>query len=150
MKSKRQKQILEIIEQEEVETQEELAERLRERGTDVTQATVSRDIKDLHLIKIPSGDGRYKYALPLDRGSANTGERLERMLKDSVLYIDYSENLIVVKMLPGTAQGLASIIDNLRWKEIIGTVAGDDTIFLVVKPKEAVEGLMLRLKEKMF
>lgn len=150
MKSKRQKQILEIIEQEEVETQEELAERLRERETDVTQATVSRDIKDLHLIKVPSGDGRYKYSLPLDRGIANTGERLERMLKDSVLYIDHSENLIVVKMLPGTAQGLASIIDNLRWKEIIGTVAGDDTILLVIKPKEAVEELMLRLKEKMF
>jgi len=141
--------ILEVIENNVVETQEELVELLRESGINVTQATISRDIKELNLIKVPAAAGHYKYAMPFERGLGNALERLERMFKDSVLQVEDSENLIVIKMLPGTAQGLASIIDSLKWQEIIGTVAGDDTILVVVKPKEMVAEVKRRFLEKM-
>lgn len=149
MKTNRHLQILELIEENEIETQEELAVCLKEKGIDVTQATVSRDIKELNLIKVPSTGGRYKYSLPYERSFGNALERLERMFKDAVLHVEDSENIIVIKMLPGTAQGLASIIDGLKWREILGTVAGDDTIFLVIKPKEAVAEVKQRFIEKM-
>lgn len=138
MKTIRQRRIMEIIDNKLIETQEELAEELRRQGFDVTQATVSRDIKELRLVKNLSSQGKYRYAIPRDtyRGY---GDRMARMFQDSVIRMDYSENIIVIKTLPGTAQAVASTIDNAQWEEIIGTVAGDDTIINVVKPKEKVK-----------
>lgn len=138
MKAIRQRRILEIIENKPIETQEELAEELRKQGFEVTQATVSRDIKELRLVKNLSNQGTYRYALPRDAYRAN-GDRMARMFQDSVVRMDYSENIIVIKTLPGTAQAVASTIDTAQWEEIIGTVAGDDTILIVVKPKEKVQ-----------
>ncbi|WP_227766032.1 arginine repressor [Zhaonella formicivorans] len=142
MKAGRQRKILEIISQQAIETQEELANALRAKGYDVTQATVSRDIKEMGLVKIPTGENTYRYALPQENKLGNIYSRLERMFRDAVTSIDYSENLILIRTLPGTAHAVASCIDHIEWKEIIGTVAGDDTILVIVKPKKAVANVL--------
>ena len=141
MKATRHARIKEIIEHSVIETQEELANALREQHIVVTQATVSRDIKELMLIKVPTGDGRYRYAYPTDKN------RLLNLFRDSVVGLNFSENIIVVKTLPGAANAVASTLDYAKWPEIIGTVAGDDNIFIVVKPISAVEDIMKRLQD---
>jgi len=137
MKASRHARIKEIIDHQVVETQEELAEALRKKGIEVTQATVSRDIKELMLIKIPTGDGRYRYAFPPEHNIVFSQSRLERAFQDSVIGIDHSLNIIVIRTVPGLAQAVAYAIDSIKWPEIIGTVGGDDTIIVVVKPPEA-------------
>ncbi|HHV72471.1 MAG TPA: arginine repressor [Clostridia bacterium] len=146
MKSKRHSLILEIIKSKDIETQEELTAELEKRGINVTQATVSRDIKELRLIKVPTEANRYKYALPEEQVSAAIYEKMSRVIKESVINIDASENIIVIKTLTGSAQGVAAGIDSIKWPEVIGTVAGDDTIFLVIKPKDAVQSVMEKLR----
>lgn len=146
MKSIRHTRIKDIIENKVIETQEELAEELRKRSIDVTQATVSRDIKELMLIKLPTGDGRYRYAFPLEKNVVFSQSRMVRMFQDSVTSIDYSENIIVIKTLPGAANAVASTLDYAKWPEIIGTVAGDDNILVVIKPIEAAKDIVQRLK----
>ena len=146
MKAMRHAKIKDIIETAIVETQEELAEALRKRGIEVTQATVSRDIKELMLIKIPTGDGRYRYAYPLDKNLVFSKNRMVRMFQDSVLGFDYSENIIVIKTLPGAANAVASTLDHAKWPEIIGTVAGDDNILVVIKPAEAAPEILRKME----
>ena len=146
MKALRHTKIKEIIEERPVETQEDLAEALREKGIEVTQATVSRDIKELMLIKVPAGNGSYHYAFPNEQNVVFSQTRMERMFQDSVLSIDYSLNLIVLRTMPGTAQAVAYTIDTVKWPEILGTVAGDDTICVIVKPPEAVGSVIARFK----
>ncbi len=147
MKARRQRQILEIIRRQVIETQEELAEALRAAGFPVTQATVSRDIRELGLVKVPGDNNTFRYAPPGETPPLRRDERLKRLLRSSVQLIDYSENLVVVKTLPGEAQGVASAIDQVAWPEIIGTVAGDDTILIVVKRKKLVPAVLQRLNE---
>ena len=130
--------VKEIVESNVIETQEDLAEALRRQGIDVTQATVSRDIKELMLIKVPVGDGRYRYAFPQEQNVLITPARMERTFQDSLVAMNHSQNIIVLKTMPGTAQAVAFTIDYVKWPEIIGTVAGDDTILVIVKPIEAV------------
>lgn len=140
--------ILEIINEKPIMTQEDLANALRVRGVIATQATISRDIKDLQLVKTPVGGDSYRYAKP-QGGQPDPGriyERLRRLFQETVVKYDFSENLIVIHTLPGAAQGVASALDQSGWREIIGTVAGDDTILLVVKPAEAVPGLTDKLE----
>ena len=149
MKIKRHAVIRDIIENSLVETQEDLAAALRARHIDVTQATVSRDIKTLMLVKVPAGNGRYRYALPREKGALLSKERMARLFYDSVVSLDYSENIVVVKTLPGAANAVASILDRMSWQEIVGTVAGDDSILVVVKPKEAAPEVVRRM-EKFF
>jgi transcriptional regulator of arginine metabolism len=147
MKLRRQQLILEIIEEKPIATQEELAKELRARGIKATQATISRDIKELQLVKIPAGKDSYRYARPGQQIDLHRAQdRLRRIFQDSVTGIDYCENLVIVKTLPGGAQSVASAIDQVNWKEVIGTVAGDDTILIVVKPKEKVTVVVERLK----
>lgn len=146
MKALRHAKIKEIIESHVVETQEDLAELLRKHAIDVTQATVSRDIKELMLIKVPTGDGRYKYAFPADQSVIISPLRMERIFQDSVTAVDSCQNIIVLKTLPGTAQAVASTIDHVKWPEVLGTVAGDDTIFVVVKPPEAVQRVLAQFQ----
>ncbi|MFZ5640634.1 MAG: arginine repressor [Bacillota bacterium] len=147
MKNQRHKEILDIVGQQRIETQEELAEELRRRGYEVTQATVSRDIKELRLIKVPAGDGAYRYGIPEDRSAVLNADRMKRFFRDSVVYADSSENIVVVKCLPGSAQAVAALIDGAGWTEVIGTVAGDDTILAVIKPKSAVPKTLRRIEE---
>ncbi|MBO8168228.1 MAG: arginine repressor [Thermoanaerobacteraceae bacterium] len=145
MKAKRQRKILELIDKYDIETQDELVTALRKEGFEVTQATVSRDIKELGLVKIPAGNNAYHYGRPQEQRGTNYERRLRRMFRDSVVSIDHSENLILVRTLPGTANAVASCIDNVVWEEVIGTVAGDDTILVIVKPKEAVPAVLERM-----
>ena len=146
MKVLRHGKVKEIIENTVIETQEELAEALRRQGIDVTQATVSRDIKELLLIKVPVGDGRYRYAFPQEQNVMISPARMERTFQDSVVAINHSQNIIVLKTMPGTAQAVAFTIDHVKWPEIIGTVAGDDTIFVVVKPIDSVSKVLSKFQ----
>ncbi|HIU63857.1 MAG TPA: arginine repressor [Candidatus Avacidaminococcus intestinavium] len=136
MKVSRHEKIKEIIEAQVIETQDDLAKALRNSGIDVTQATVSRDIKELMLIKIPNAFGGYRYAFPKEQGMYLSQGRLERTFQDSIVSLAVSENLLVVRTLPGTAQAVAYGIDYLKWPEVLGTVAGDDTIFICVDKRE--------------
>ena len=146
MKAIRHARIKEIIENTIVETQEDLAEALRKQNIEVTQATVSRDIKEMMLIKIPTGDGRYRYAYPIEKNVIFSKSRMARMFQDSVIGLNFSENIIVIKTLPGTANAVASTLDYAKWPEIIGTVAGDDNILVVVKPIDAVAEVLEKLE----
>ena len=146
MKGLRHAKIKEIVDQQAVETQEDLADALRQHGIEVTQATVSRDIKELMLIKVPAGDGGYRYAFPSEQGMILSQSRMERTFRDSVTSIGASENIIVMRTLPGTAQAVAYTIDYVEWPEILGTVAGDDTIFVVVTAKELVETVVAKFR----
>lgn len=146
MKAKRHLKIREIITNKEIDTQEELVVLLKEAGFNVTQATVSRDIKELHLIKVPLDDGRYKYSLPADQ-KFNPYQKLKRLLSDSFIGIDYSENLIVLKALPGNANAIGVLIDNLQWDEIMGTICGDDTCLIICKTKENAKEISDKLLE---
>ena len=123
MKTKRHRKILEIIKENNVGTQEELAELLKQDGFNVTQATVSRDIKELALIKISVGNDRYRYSLPTEITVSET--RLRFMLKEFVLNYAASENILIVRTAPGNANAVASALDNAQWAEILGSVAGD-------------------------
>ena len=148
MKTIRQVAILEIIEKNEIETQEDLAEALRQHGIKVTQATVSRDIKELRLLKVLTPNGTYKYATA-DKAENGLIERFIRMLSESLLSVAASANLIVVKTLNGSANVAAEALDSLHWPEILGTVAGDNTILLVIRALEDVPSVMGRIQDMM-
>jgi transcriptional regulator of arginine metabolism len=132
LKYSRHAKILELIENNEIETQEDLANSLRQSGFNVTQATVSRDIKELRLIKVLTREGKYKYATIKQQESVVT-DRFMKLFKDSVLSIDHAGNMIIIKTLIGAANAAAAAIDAVDLKEVAGTIAGDDTIFLVIR-----------------
>ncbi|NLY30680.1 MAG: arginine repressor [Firmicutes bacterium] len=133
MKTKRQALILRLIREREIETQEELADLLRQEGIEVTQATVSRDVKELRLVKMPTGNGRYRYDAPYEPTSGDMLRRARRSFQDYVIEVNYTQNMVILKTLSGTANAVAAAIDALRWPEILGTIAGDDTILVIVK-----------------
>ena len=145
MKARRQMKVQEIITKEIIRTQEELADRLHLAGFNVTQATVSRDIKEMGLIKVPSSDDEYRYAVPSEVHPANLQDRLKRLLRETVVSINDTDSLVVIRTIPGNAHALATVMDNSHWEEVIGTIAGDDTILLVIKPKEAVPAVLERM-----
>ncbi len=154
MKIRRQKKIMEIIEHESISTQEELAEALQEAGFLVTQATISRDIRELRLVKIATGDNKYTYGLPKEQGIIRNEDRLRRMMQEVVIGVAGNGEIVVIKTYPGNAQALALLIDQADWPEIIGSLAGDDTILLVVKvedpkPRPETSGLISKLENLM-
>lgn len=137
MKGLRQFKIRELIAQHDIETQEELVDQLQRAGFQVTQATVSRDIKELQLIKVPSADGRYKYSLPNDQ-RVHSLHKLKRTLSDNFISIDRTDNLVVLKCLPGTANAIGALVDNMDWQEdLLGTICGDDTILMICRSKKS-------------
>jgi len=148
MKVSRQLKIIEIIENNLIETQEELAQALKDSGFPVTQATISRDIKELKLIKVSSHDGIQHYAPLKDIGTIYN-ERVTAVFKESVLTIDYVENNIVLRTLPAMAQAAALAIDSMDWCEIVGTIAGDDTIFVLVRNRDLVGEIVGKFKKLM-
>ncbi|WP_372629677.1 transcriptional regulator AhrC/ArgR [Cohnella sp.] len=148
MKGQRQRKIRELIGSREVETQEELVEALSLEGMQVTQATVSRDIKEMQLIKVPLEDGRYKYSMPQDQ-RYNPAQKLKRALLDHYLGAESAENLVVLKCLPGTAGTIAALIDGMDWPEIIGTIGGDDTTLIITKTKSLGEDVLKRINDIM-
>ncbi|NLX64518.1 MAG: arginine repressor [Clostridiaceae bacterium] len=141
MKYSRHAKILEIIENHEIETQDELAEKLREAGMDVTQATISRDIKELRLVKVLTPNGRYRYSA-MNSDSSNMNDRLLVIIKEAFVSCDYANNILVIKTLPGMAQAVAATIDSLGWNDIVGTIAGDDTMLVICRAEKIAEDLM--------
>ncbi|MBO8125896.1 MAG: arginine repressor [Firmicutes bacterium] len=132
MKAKRHRLILELVENEVIETQEQLTKRLAEEGVEVTQATVSRDIKDLGLVKLFTPDGRYKYGLPsAEQVTGDALQRATRIFQEFVTSVERSFNLVIVRSAPGTANTVAAALDALAWPEIAGTVAGDDSVLVI-------------------
>ena len=132
MKLARHAKILELIETYEIETQDELAQKLCEEGFNVTQATVSRDIREMKLTKIATEKGRQKYAVISSHDSEVT-ERMTRVFREAVVKMDYAQNMIVIKTLSGMGMAVAVAMDNMQTPEILGTIAGDDTVFCVVR-----------------
>lgn len=146
MKQTRQAKILELIEQYEIETQEELAGRLADAGFRVTQATVSRDIREMFLTKVAGKNGRPKYAAG-SFGETTYSERYARVLADGMVSMAQADNLVVIKTVSGMAMAVAAAVDALGIEEIAGCIAGDDTIMCAVKTAELVPGVMKRLGE---
>ncbi len=149
MKIKRQRAILNLINKEEITTQEELCEQLNSLGFKVTQATVSRDIKELKLLKVPSEHSTgSKYASLEHRSSANNVKgRLNGMMHDTVLSVDHAMNIVVLKTLDGMAQGVAALLDAADEASIMGTIAGDNTIMILTKSEAKAKGLTEKLKK---
>lgn len=148
MKTVRQVAILDIIEKQEIETQEELASSLNARGIRVTQATVSRDIKELRLLKVLTPSGKYKYATG-DQADNNLTDRFIRMLAESLLSVSSANNLIVVKTLSGSANVAAEALDSMHWPEVLGTLAGDNTVLLIIRSNEEMITVTSRIREMM-
>ncbi|QTD41732.1 transcriptional regulator AhrC/ArgR [Sporosarcina sp. Te-1] len=143
-KGQRHIRIRDIIMNGEVETQDQLVDKLKSAGVDVTQATVSRDIKELHLIKVPLPDGRYKYSLPQVH-KFNTEDKLRRMLSDAFISIDSAGYFIVLKTLPGNAHAVGSLVDNLSWDDMLGTICGDDTCMIICRDETVTQEVKERL-----
>ncbi|MCP3738543.1 transcriptional regulator AhrC/ArgR [Rossellomorea sp. BNER] len=142
-KGQRHIRIRELITNHDIETQDELVDRLKNSGFNVTQATVSRDIKELHLVKVPLMDGRYKYSLPADQ-RFNPLQKLKRTLTDAFVRIDSAGHMLVMKTLPGNANAIGALIDNLDWEEILGTICGDDTCLIICRTIEDTDKITNR------
>ena len=145
MKKSRHQKIKELIEQYEIETQEELADKLREAGYAVTQATVSRDIRELKLSKVPMGDGKQKYTI-LIHSDHYLSDKYIRVLKDGFVSMDMAQNILVVKTVSGMAMAVAAAIDAMKLKEIVGSIAGDDTIMMAVRTVEDTQIVMEKIQ----
>ena len=146
MKRKRHDAIVELISKYDIETQEELAAYLRSEGFDVTQATVSRDIRELKLTKISIGNGRQKYII-LQKSNTNLGDKYIRVLQDGFVSMAMAQNILVIKTVQGMAMAVAAAVDAMNFQEIVGCIAGDDTIFAAVKSVEDTEAVMKKLDE---
>ena len=145
MKSLRQQKILEIIERNDIDTQEALIERLKSEGYNVTQTTISRDINQLKLVKAVTAAGSYKYIVP-DVKRENNRTVMNSALTDAVTRIEAAKNIVVVKTLSGMANAIAVCVDSLNHNEIVGSVAGDDTIIIVTKDDDVAETMTANLK----
>ena len=145
MKGKRQEAILELVKKYEIETQEELAEILGMAGFTVTQATISRDIRELKLTKIQRG-AKQVYAALTENKYSNSNKYID-ILKHSFISMDMAQNILVIKTASGTAMALATALDSLHWDEIVGTIAGDDTVMCAIRTVEDTRKLMKRLEE---
>lgn len=148
MKHKRLSKILELIEAYPIETQEELAEKLKECGFLVTQATISRDIKELRLIKVGTEGERYRYAV-MSPSEIGLGDKLKTIISHGVVRAETALNLVVVKTLAGMAQAVAMAVDSMSLKEIVGTIAGDDTFMIACKTEADAEKVLKQLKKYM-
>lgn len=146
MKVKRRAKIVEIISNHRVETQEELADRLNQEGFKVTQATVSRDIRDLRLTKVPTSDGKQKYAV-LQGEQGGLSEKYIRILCDGFVSMDMAQNILVIKTVSGMAMAVATALDAMNMQELVGTIAGDDTIMCAVRSVDDTILLMEKIRK---
>jgi len=147
MKTARQEIILQIIAEKDIETQNQLMVALREHGVKSTQATLSRDIKEMRLVKELAPTGRYRYTSSARDESTGRDERLRTIFRESVVSCDTAQNLIVIKTLPGLAMAASSALDGMNIPGLVGTVAGDDTVFLAMCDNKAAEALCTEIKE---
>lgn len=146
MKVSRHAKIIELISQYDIETQEELAERLNQAGFRVTQATVSRDIRDLKLTKMSVNGKKQKYVI-LKSEEEGIGEKYIRVLKDGYVSMDMAQNILVIKTVSGMAMAVAAALDAMKWKEVVGCIAGDDTIMCAVRSVEETMAVMEKIRK---
>ena len=146
MKTKRQAKILELIKKNNIETQEELSDYLEREGYQVTQATVSRDIRELKLTKVAVNGGRQKY-VALMEASEDLSEKYTRVFRDGFVSMDMAQNILVIKTAPGMAMAVCAAIDALEWNEIVGSIAGDDTIMCAVRTVNDTLLVMNKIKK---
>ena len=146
MKLKRHEKIIELVNKYEIETQEELASLLNQAGFRVTQATISRDIKDLRLVKTLGSDGKYRYA-SASRSSTDIRTNFSNLFSTSVNSIDVAQNLVVIKTLSGMAQAVCAALDSADYPSVVGTIAGDDTIFIACRTADLAVSLTEELKK---
>lgn len=145
MKTNRQSKIIEIIQKNEVETQDELSALLEKDGFRVTQATVSRDIRELKLTKIPTAGGRQKYAVITD-APENLSKKYERVLREGFLSMDIAQNILVIKTVSGMASAVCAAIDAMKMREIVGSIAGDDTIMCAIRTVDDTYAVMKKIR----
>ena len=146
MKSKRQAKILDLINTYDLETQEDLIKKLEENGFKVTQATISRDIKELRLVKSLTGIGKYKYVSSAPSNKFDYSGKFNSLFSDSVLNINFAGNIICVKCFTGMANAACAALDAMHWDDVVGTLAGDDTIFILMKDESKASVLTQELK----
>ncbi|GFH97203.1 arginine repressor [Lachnospiraceae bacterium] len=147
MKRQRHEVVVDLINKYEIETQEELAEYLRREGYDVTQATVSRDIRELHLSKVSAGNGKQKYIILQQREDNNLGDKYIRVLREGYISAQMAQNILVIKTVQGMAMAVAAALDAMRFPEIVGCIAGDDTIFAAVKSVQETKAVIEKLNK---
>ena len=147
MKNLRQKAIVEIINKYEVDTQQRLAALLRDAGFEATQATVSRDIKDMSLIKVATDRNTYKYALPHTAPTIGSVQKFHSVFHDSIISADVAGNILVVKTYPGMANAVCAAMDQINFEDVVGTIAGDDTIFMAIRSEAQAKALKQKLLE---
>lgn len=147
MKRQRHEVVVDLINKYEIETQEELAEYLRREGYDVTQATVSRDIRELHLSKVSAGNGKQKYIILQQREDNNLGDKYIRVLREGYISAQMAQNILVIKTVQGMAMAVAAALDAMRFPEIVGCIAGDDTIFVAVKSVQETKAVIEKLNK---
>jgi len=146
MKGLRQAEILHIIQENDIETQDQLLEELEARGLKSTQATISRDIKELHLIKELTAQGAYRYAVSERKTSLNIANRLHTIFKESVTTFEAAQNIVVIKTMPGLASAACSALDGMKLTDMVGSLAGDDTALLIMRSSEMAESLCEEIK----
>lgn len=146
MKRRRHEKIIELIKRYDIETQDELADRLIREGFQVTQATVSRDIRELRLSKVPGREGRQKYAL-LNRQEHQMAEKYVGILREAFVSMDCAQNILVIKTVSGMAMAAGAALDNIGWKEIVGCIAGDDTVMCVIRTSDDTAVIMKELEK---
>ena len=146
LKTERQELILRLIENQVIETQQDLVRQLRAQGSKATQATVSRDIRELQLVKVAREDGGYRYAQPR-KPASSVSDRMIRILTDSMVGVDHAGHMVVVKTLSGTANAAAEVLDALAWPEVLGTIAGDNTILMVARGEQEAAEVAERIGE---
>lgn len=146
MKSERQNKIIELITKHHIGTQEELAAALNDAGFNVTQATVSRDIRELNLTKTSIDGKRQKYVV-YQKDERHMNDKFIRVLKEGFISADYAQNILVIKTVPGMAMAVCAALDAMKWHEIVGTIAGDDTIMCAVRTVDDTIKLMDKLKK---
>lgn len=145
MKTSRQSKIIEIIQKNEVETQDELSALLEKDGFRVTQATVSRDIRELKLTKIPTAGGRQKYAVITD-APENLSKKYDRVLREGFMSMDMAQNILVIKTVSGMASAVCAAIDAMKMREIVGSIAGDDTIMCAIRTVDDTYAVMKKIR----
>ena len=141
MKRARHKMILELIEKMPIDRQEELMNQLRAHGFDVTQATVSRDIRELRLVKASTGDGNYRYVASSAGQLVHTPNRFETIFRESVLRVDYAGHIVLVKCFTGMANAACEVFDAMVWQDVVGTLSGDDTFFILMRSEPAAHAI---------
>lgn len=145
MKAKRHAEILSIIQEYDIETQDQLLDKLREKGMKSTQATISRDIKELHLVKELTGQGTYRYAVSERKSSLNVAGRLNNIFREGVTTFDSAQNIVVLKTMPGLANAACLAVEGMKLPNMVGSLAGDDTAILIMRTTQDAEELCLSI-----